>query len=155
MTDSRDLMAEGGPIDQLLTIRLRGLKLLELTLQISRFRRPYRLGSQLRFPVAATMAINGPVLITMSSIVGFACKFISIPLNCRYAYFAKRFKESVAIHRHQLSRLAGRNSPQLEELRRHGKTHGFFELAPRQTSAIWQGFGVVQCQRVHFNFEIL
>ena len=38
MTDSGDLMAEGGLIDQLITIRLRGLKLLELTLQISRFR---------------------------------------------------------------------------------------------------------------------
>ena len=32
------LGGEGGPIDYLIMIRLRGLKLLELTLQISRFR---------------------------------------------------------------------------------------------------------------------
>lgn len=99
--------------------------------------------------MAATKAMIGPVLMTMSRIGDFACELLAVPLDRGNSSLFQGFEKGISIHGDELCGLSGGNPPKLEQLGRHCETHGLFKLPAREARAVRKTFRVVEGEGVH------
>lgn len=99
--------------------------------------------------MAATRAMTGPVLMTISGMGDFLGELVFIPVDDGNSDLVKGSEKGIPVGGNESCGLAGRNAAEFEQLRGKGKAHGMLEFLPGQPRAVRQAFRVFDQERVH------